>query len=144
MSGLKIFEKDEYGKVREIEKSKSSDFIGFFYVLEWGGNIKIGCTRNPYQRIMAFKRQAEKYGDTTIGRYVLSNPHTNYQENEKLLHKAFASARIVGTELFSLSLDMVIQNIPKEIQIKDESEALACKAEQFCDFMKTVVTGVRG
>lgn len=144
MIKLNLFEKAEYDKVREIEKNKSSEYMGFFYLLEWGDDVKIGCTKNPYQRIMSFKRQAEKYGDKIIGRYALSEPHTNYQENEKLLHKFFGSARIAGTELFSLPLDMAIRDIPQEIQLLDETEEKEHKAEQFLDFMKKFVTGARG
>ena len=74
----------------------------------------------------------------------MSEPHTNYQENEKLLHKIFGSARIAGTELFSLPLDMAIRDIPQEIQLLDETEEKEHKAEQFLDFMKKFVTGARG
>ena len=61
MNDLVVFSKKEFGDVRTIEQNKSSPYVGFFYILEWDNYIKIGCTSNPYQRIITLKHQAEKY-----------------------------------------------------------------------------------
>nr|DAW77786.1 MAG TPA: hypothetical protein [Caudoviricetes sp.] len=138
-NNLIVFSKEEFGDVRTIEQNKSSPYVGFFYILEWDNYIKIGCTSNPYQRIITLKHQAEKYGNVIIGRYVLSVPHTNYQENEKLLHKKFDSYRIKGTELFSLNLDIVVKNIPNEIKFLDESDRFERESKAFTESVKDFI-----
>lgn len=136
---LMVFNNEEFGEIRTIEQNKSSPYVGFFYILEWDNYIKIGCTKNPYQRIITLKHQAEKYGNVIIGRYVLSVPHTNYQENEKLLHKTFDSYRINGTELFSLNMDIATKNIPNEIKFLDESDKIERECKEFTESVKDFI-----
>lgn len=87
MNELQIFDNEDFAKIKEIENSNKGKYTGFFYVLEYGDFVKIGSTKNPYQRLMALKRNAVNYGNLKIGRLAISIPHTNYVENEKHLWK---------------------------------------------------------
>ena len=86
MEEIKIFRNLEFSAVKGIEKSRSSDYVGFIYALEWDDTLKIGCAMYPYKRLIALKRQAEKYRKVELGNFVVSKEHTNYRENEKKLH----------------------------------------------------------
>lgn len=78
--------------------------LGFWYCLEWGDKyLKIGSTKNPYDRYMSLRRTA-KYGNVKLGEFYVSEPHTNYRQNEKELHDCFANKRVEGTELFEITV----------------------------------------
>ena len=140
MNDLQIFNNEEFGEVWNVEKENKGTYLGFFYVLEYGDLLKIGSTKNPYQRLLALKREATSYNNRAIGRFALSKPHTNYTENEKNLHKAFASYRKLGTELFNISFDEVIGN-DIELEYKDETESIKNKSENFLNMMKDFMLG---
>ena len=48
---LQIFSNSEFGEIRSVEKENKGTYLGFFYALEYGDLIKIGSTKNPYQRL---------------------------------------------------------------------------------------------
>lgn len=141
MNELQIFDNAEFGEVRTIEKENKDKYTRFFYILEWDNLVKIGSTKKPYQRVMSLKRSAETYGKSKLGRVAFSKPHTNYESNERLLHKRFSDFRKKGSELFSISFDEVITNIPKDIVYLDESEKIDKKAEDFVNGMKSFILG---
>lgn len=141
MNELQIFNNNEFGEIKTIEKENKDKYTGFFYVLEWDNFVKIGSTKNPYQRIMALKRNAETYGKSKLGRVAFSIPHTNYEKNERKLHKEFCSFRKAGSELFNISFDEIISNIPKDIDYLDESEEIDKKADIFVEGMKKFIFG---
>ena len=140
MNDLQIFSNEDFGEVRTIEKNNKGTYLGFFYVLEYGDLVKIGSTKNPYQRISALMREATNYNNHAIGRFALSEPHTNYTENEKILHKAFASCRKTGTELFDISFDEVVGN-DIELEYKDETEEIKNHSDKFFNMMKGFILG---
>ncbi len=80
---------------------------------------------------MALKRMAEKYGDIQIGRFAISQGHTNYVENERILHEYYAANRQNDTELFSIALDDVIPGIQCDLVFKDETKEIEKRAENF-------------
>lgn len=142
MSELQIFNNAEFGSVKEIERSRSSDYVGFIYVLEWDDAVKIGCTMYPYKRLIALKRQAEKYGNVKLGNFALSKGHTNFRENETKLHTYFSSSRKENTELFAISMEQILSSIPKCVCLLIESEAIEQKAEDVCNLFKHMLMGV--
>lgn len=141
MNNVQIFEHEEFGKVRNIENKNRGKYTGFFYVLEWDNLVKIGSTKNPYQRVMALRRNAEKYGKSKIGRVAFSKPHTNYKENEKKLHEKFSDCRKNDSELFNISFDEVMNNELGDIEYLDESEKIDKRAESFANGMKNFILG---
>lgn len=141
MNELQVFENSEFGDIKEIEKRNKDKYTGFFYILEYGEFVKIGSTKNPYQRLMALKRSAVNYGEWGIGKIAISIPHTNYVENEKKLHKHFNGKRKQGSELFDCRLEDVISSIETVVTYKDDSEEMDLKAEAFFQGMKNFVTG---
>lgn len=120
MNELKIFEKEELTKLKEVCKQTPED-RGYFYLLEYGNRIKIGCSKNPYKRYCTLKREAEAYGNSKLGRIAISSPHTNYSQNEVLLHKVFSEKRVTGTELFNLNFEDAIAGIPDGMQFSENS-----------------------
>ena len=78
-----------------------------------------------------------KYNNVEIGRVALSIPHTNYRQNERILHNMFSQSRIGNTELFDIpfndfnSLDLKYENDFN----KDR------RAEAFIDFVMRFVKG---
>lgn len=102
---------------------------------------KIGSTKNPYQRLMALKRNAVNYGNLKIGRFAISIPHTNYVENEKHLHEYFKDKRKRGSELFDCTLEETIPDILTVVEYRDDSEKINAKADMFLQGMKGFVMG---
>lgn len=107
---IQVFNRDEYDKLREIEKA-TPDYFGYTYILEYDDKVKIGCTRCPYQRISALRISAENYGNGKLGKVGILPCCSNYASIEKLLHSAFSEKRINGTELFKLHFNEIIQEI---------------------------------
>ena len=141
MNEIKIFENTEFGNLKDIEKKNKGKHTGFFYILEWDNKVKIGSTKYPYQRVMALKRSAENYGKSKIGRIALSVPHTNYTENERILHKFFTEHRKDGSELFGVGFEETVTKIPGDIQCVDDSEEIEKQAESFLNRMKKFMLG---
>ena len=137
---LQIFNNEQFGQVKELERANRNNYIGFYYFLEWGNVVKIGCSKKPYQRLLALKRTA-KYGGLCIGRIGISQGHTNYAENEKILHKHFADYRKNDTELFSISFIDAVNSIPSDIVLKDETKKKETQADNFLSGMKSFVLG---
>lgn len=121
---VQVFDNTQYNEIKQIEDSRSNEYMGFIYVMEWGDNIKIGCTKSPYQRLKALKRQAEKYGNTSIDRVAITIEHTNYKENERIIHKQFEKHQIGNTELFKAPFLYVVSEISDCLVYKDESRAM--------------------
>lgn len=141
MNELQIFNSEEFGELKEIEKRNKDKYTGFFYILEYGKFAKIGSTKNPYQRLMALKRNAVNYGEWGIGKIAISIPHTNYTKNEKKLHEHFKSKRKQGSELFDCKFEDVLNSVETVVTYKDDSEEMELKAEAFFQGMKNFVTG---
>lgn len=125
----------------EIEKLKSvSDvsFCGYVYLVEWGTKyVKIGSTENPYVRIKSLISQAEKYGDSKVKRIALSQPHTNFRENEQLLHKLFTEHRKDGTELFSVNLDEIVLLATENLEFFEAEQIIVKLPKSRADYMKS-------
>lgn len=134
---MQIFNSSEFGNLKELDKNMETGF-GIFYILEYGEEIKIGSTKQPYCRLMALRRQC-KYNNVNIGCIAVSPSHSNYKENEKLLHSRFAENRINDTELFHMKLEDVLSQIEKlEIDYSDEYEE---PGGAFIDFVMDFVKG---
>lgn len=141
MNDLQIFNNEEFGEIKEIEKRNKDKYTGFFYILEYGKFVKIGSTKNPYQRLMALKRNAVNYGEWKIGKIAISIPHTNYVENEKKLHEHFKSKRKQGSELFDCMFEDVLNSVKTVVTYKNDSEKMELKAETFFQGLRNFVTG---
>lgn len=140
MNELTIFQREEWTDLKLIDQKNKEKYTGFFYILEWDHRVKIGCTKAPYSRLMSLKRTAEKYGDSQLGRFALSVPHTNYRENEKILHRHFSDKQEKGSELFSIQFEDTLGAMPTVIYM-DNSKKREEKAEQFFQAMKKFTLG---
>lgn len=141
MQELQTFRNEEFGEVRTVEENRK-EFMGFFYVIEYGDLVKIGSTKNPYQRLSQIKRQALKYADIKIGNIAISKQHTNYRDNESKIHKLLSDYRKDGTELFNISFEMAVKVIENsDIKYEDKSEVMDKRATGFLDGMKKFLLG---
>lgn len=116
-----------------------SEFCGYLYAIEYGQYLKIGRTRTPYQRIKSIASQAKNYAEVMVGRFAVSKPHTNFVENERLLHEHFRYARRNG-ELFEVTLDDFLNNLPP-MRFLDETEKLRKRNEATIEFLKSFLFG---
>ena len=138
---MKVFELKDLNLIQQIEKSHSNSYMGFVYILELGNMVKIGSTYQPYQRLIALKRQAEKYGNIELGKFALSKEHTNYIENENMMHEHFKKFRKDGTELFNISMECAIEKFSKCAKLLDENEVKNKESEACFNFMKDFISG---
>lgn len=115
--------------------NKDDDYFGFVYALEFGSYTKIGKTQNPYKRIKSLKAVAEIYGNTSVGRIIVSRPHVNFNENEQLLHEAFQKYRIRG-ELFEIPFDKFLKG-DFDLLFHTDSKTLNEKSRSFIETVKT-------
>lgn len=83
------------------------DGLGFVYALLFStGNIKVGQTRQPRQRIKGIASTVETYGDVTLRMVALSHPRADYRELENALHGDLQEVRIKN-ELFRCDVSAV-------------------------------------
>lgn len=140
---LQSFTKDEFGTIKEMQLNNKNEYMGFFYFLEYGNFLKIGCSKQPYTGMQTLKRNAEKYADLKIGRVAISQAHTNYKENKKLIHELFKKSRKQGTELFDLSFDSAFKKVKKyeKLEYLDETTRMQMEQTNFCNMMKNFLEG---
>lgn len=98
--------------ISEIKEKTASDQHGVVYAVEYGEHIKIGYTKDLIKRVKSFLRNT-KYGDLSIKRIVYTAFHSNFTENERLLHDLFREFRIKGTELFAITLNDFLLKAPE-------------------------------
>ena len=120
---MNITEKGKLITVHELKQIKREKGLGYFYIIEYGNGVKIGNTDNPYNRYKTIEHLALHYGDTAIGRMFLSYAHSNYIQNERLLHKHFSYCRLYGdkSERFDIKFDETINSLP-DIKLKSQIE----------------------
>ena len=102
--------------------------------------MKIGHTRNIGSRLKQILSHAKNYSGVAIGRALHSKPHTNFQENERLLHKHFKTFRVGKSELFDISLNRFFEALPT-IEYKDDRESIERKTESGFQFFKALTLG---
>lgn len=142
MNELQIFNNSEFKEMRTTDKNLKDTYLGVVYALEYGDKLKIGCSKQPYTRVMALRRNAEKYGNAILGRICISIPHTNYKEIESFLHKRFSNFRVEGTELFDVTFNDFVKIFKNEkIDFKDETEKFEKKSQAFFEAMKSFIMG---
>ena len=104
----KIIRANDFSKFPIVEAINQ----GIVYALEYGNCVKIGKTRNLAERIKTLTSQAKKYSLTNTGLVAYTEAHSNYSDNEKLLHHVFKDKRIDDGELFAIDLDYFIKHVP--------------------------------
>lgn len=132
MNELQVFESDEFERIKDLKANDA--WHGFVYFFEYGNYIKIGSTKNPYERIASLKNQA-RYHDFSTGRVAITVSHINYVENEKKLHEAFKKFRKNHLELFFLDFDKAIKEYQNYISFEFEKD-IDNKDEEFLNYLK--------
>lgn len=140
MNEIQIFKKPDYKKLKAFEDNIKNPYMGIVYACEYGENVKIGSSGEPYSRLTTLIRNAEKYGGLSIGAFAITPLHTNFRDNEKLLHSFFANSRVEGTDLFSISLQQAIDKA-KKLELRDDSVALGKRETVVTGMFKKIVTG---
>lgn len=139
-----IIDGEPWFVVKDVEALKAlpvspSPYCGYIYAVEYGTSIKIGRTQKPHRRLKAIVAQASNYAGPQTGAMIVSPPHTNFLENERLLHEHFRAEREKG-ELFRLTLEQFLQDMPK-LQFLDETDRLSVKTEGSVRFLKSMLFG---
>ena len=119
-------------KESALPQNESNRFLGRVYAMEYGDFIKIGSSKKLKSRIRTLKKQCE-YASIESGEVIFTSPHTNYKENERLIHMACFEYRIGNTELYDLNIYDFIEEVSK-LQAKDDSVKLSeeCEAISNC------------
>lgn len=142
INGMRVFGSKDLGGIRKIEEEEKRPFVGYFYVLEYSDSVvKIGSTRHPIQRLDNLAKTAENYGNWNLGRFALSQPHTNYRRNETMLHKYFSEYRRSGSELFDFSFGNIVKNIPSFIVYENESDEMKKRSSECFENTKRFILG---
>jgi len=114
---MKIYTHDE---INIAPEGRIGYYTGYVYAIEYGNDLKIGCTRNPKERLMHLSNHAMRYSDKKLGRFILTPPHDNYRENERLLHSIFSDFRINDCELFNLQIESITEKFDTLSLLKKE------------------------
>lgn len=135
MNELQIF--NNFTELKEHGTFELKHYFGYVYFLEYGEYIKIGCTKNPVKRLGRLYSNAKSYHDLVLGRIFVTTAHTNYTENEAILHKYFDKERKKNSELFNLTLEEVIEAVFKiPLVFLDESEEKEKREIEFFEMVK--------
>lgn len=120
MKELKIW--NNFTELKESGIFEIEEYFGYVYFVEYGKYLKIGCTKNPLERLRTLSSNAKLYHDVVLGRIYITPMHTNYPENERILHRHFALRRKDNSELFSISIEEAIGSIAEiPLSFLDES-----------------------
>ena len=111
MNELKIW--NNFKELQKYGKFESNYYLGYVYFVEYGKHVKIGCTKNPIKRLGSLYSNAKSYHDIELGRIYITPKHTNYRENESILHSYFINKRKENSELFSITIEDAIDSISK-------------------------------
>lgn len=89
------------------------DVYGVTYIVACGNFVKIGCTKEPRERMKSLMRTIDSvdyWGDKMV---TFTPWCSNYYENEQFLHKYFEQYRISGTEFFILSYAKAVKAVKR-------------------------------
>lgn len=137
-SEIQIF--NQINDIKQIDKLRKNEYMGFCYVLDCSKGVKIGCAKEPYKRLKGLKRNIETYGQGLIKRVALTPQHTNFKKNEKILHAHFNTQRLPNTELFDLDFESAVSVISAlNLEYKDETDEIERRADAFLHMMKGVL-----
>lgn len=139
---------NEFKKYTDINQVKNEDckkYMGHVYLFNLSnGTTKIGKTKSPYDRLNTLYRTLVKYNpDVELVSIYLSPEHTNYSENEALLHKLFESTRIDGTELFTSPIEKIL-GTAKGLGFQDKTDEITEHSEQSAEDFKREMNRIFG
>ena len=124
-----------YENINLMKAKKFETYFGCVYILEYkNGKIKIGKSSNPVKRLKNLIRHSNVYSgkDYSIVKILVSEPHTNYNQNEKILHNFFQDFHLNG-EVFNISLNKATKQLQVcNISFKNESEELSKRGAKLC------------
>lgn len=140
MNEFVVFKENEFYSLEEMEKKFEGTYIGFVYMIDFGECTKIGCTKKPHTRLKQHIACLRSYGDWSATKILVTVPHTNYTENEQIVHKFFSEYRKGETELFGVQFDEAVQQFSSiGLKYRDDTAELTKKAnaafEGFKEFL---------
>lgn len=143
MNEVRLFTREELEK-KSLGEGKISEYAGVVYAIEYGdGFVKIGCSKIPSDRVFAVKHLITDYMQKEVKRVLISPWHTNYRNNELLVHCFFKDKRIENTELFKTSIESVLQVMESgQLEYLDETERFERESIEFCENMKMLMFNI--
>ena len=138
---MPIIVPDKIDDLKVIESKLKGTHFGLFYALEYGDFIKIGCTKLPYTRYRSLKRTAEVYGNCQLGSIYISQPHTNYSENESKLHLFFEKRQMNDSELFSIGIQEFVSSLDAaNLAFEDNSREIEDEGRAFLNVVRESIS----
>ena len=108
--------------------------FGVVYAVEYGDMVKIGSTMYPDRRMKALASHAEGYSALRLGAVAITPYHTNYKENEKIMHNRFYAMRKAGSELFQITLEE-FNSAAVQLSLRDDSAQIARQRQENIGFL---------
>lgn len=98
-----------FERLRETIPQKC-DYLGVVYIIDYGGYVKVGMSKNPVSRIRSQITDARRHKAFAC-RFAVSQFHSEYIENERIAHKALAGCSFSGggNEYFNLSFEDAVR-----------------------------------
>lgn len=118
---VNVFNIDHEEKIREFQQTITNN-KGVVYAFYIENAVKIGCTRNPYDRIKTHYRAFQSMklhtgqDELEFGKIIMTDPCFDYYGLENKLHRIFKHWRIKGSEFFKIDFDDVVLAMDKEFQ----------------------------
>jgi len=112
---------------------------GVVYAVEFGNNVKIGCTTNVGKRMTSLASLASNYALTTLGRIAITGYCCNQYECEAEAHKKLSEYRIGNSELFSISFETaveVLSGLHLHVMTKQELEETEARSQELVNGFK--------
>ena len=124
----------------KLKETEHESYAGYVYAIEYNnGKTKIGQTSSPYSRITTQIGQMASYAGINALRIALSPVHTNYRENEKVLHLIFDNVRDNCTEMFCIKLEDAVEAMENKLNYLDEREKKRKEARVFTESLKKAI-----
>lgn len=139
--GLKIYDITELEDLKELKcPMDKNQREGYLYILKYNAKdnidtIKIGVTRNPFNRITKLAMITNSYGFSSIEKIAISKPHLNYYKSERCMHKYYEEKRKPNCEIFNISFEEACNNINNLLFIETKVNTLSYIPTQ--TFIKT-------
>ena len=147
MNEVMVFNNAEFDKIKDFQREKPNPVVGIVYAVEYDNRFcKIGMSSVPAERTHTIKHYIGDYMQKNVTGIMISKWHTNYRENEKLLHEKFKDCRLPNTELFSVDIAEISELILNGgILLEDNSEEILSEIQKgskaFLEFGKAVLRG---
>lgn len=112
---------------------------GVVYAVEFGENVKVGCTTDIHKRMANLENLANNYALSKLGRIAITGYCCNRYECEAEAHAKLAEYRIGNSEMFNVSFETAVDalsGLHLHVMTKQEHEELEARSQEFANALK--------